>query len=126
MNSIGKSLTAALTLTIVSVLGAGAAAGAEHPQHPASHAPVSVTAPAGLLSPPGTLSTALPPVITQGRPARRRPGRTSTVRSGWSRTNANTQRLHRIPWADLIPGAPEIVHSHSQGALSLPPVPSSP
>ncbi|MEE2523910.1 hypothetical protein QMY03_09430 [Arthrobacter sp. KFRI-F3372] len=61
MNSIGKSLTAALTLTIVSVLGAGAAAGAEHPQHPASHAPVSVTAPAGLLSPPGTPVYGPPP-----------------------------------------------------------------
>lgn len=54
MNSIGKSLTAALTLAIVSVLGIGPAIGAEHHQHtPPLTAPVSVSAPGALPAPPG-------------------------------------------------------------------------
>lgn len=54
MNTRRSSLTAALTLAIVTVLGIGPAIGAEHHQHtPPPTAPVSVSAPAALPTSPG-------------------------------------------------------------------------
>lgn len=53
MNPRRSSLTAALTLAIVSVLGIGPAIGSEHHQHtPPLTAQMSVSAPAALPAPP--------------------------------------------------------------------------
>ncbi|QSZ51399.1 hypothetical protein EU811_22005 [Arthrobacter sp. TS-15] len=73
MKKLRATLTAALTLAVVSALGIGAAAGAEHSHHRASSAaPVSATAPVrapnGGRGPASLAHGPADPVIPQGFP----------------------------------------------------------
>lgn len=73
MKKLRATLTAALTLTVVSALGIGTAAGAEHSHHPASSAAlVSTAAPVraatGSSGPASLTSGPAVPIIPQGFP----------------------------------------------------------